>query len=48
MKKQKIKKSTLKELFKYIKKYTPLLILSIIFAVASVVLTLYIPIIIGI
>ncbi|MBP3496037.1 MAG: ABC transporter ATP-binding protein [Clostridia bacterium] len=47
MKKQKIKKSTLKELFKYIKKYTPLLILSIIFAVASVVLTLYIPIIIG-
>ncbi len=47
MKKSKLKLSTIKLVLKYVKRYTPLLILSILFATATVALTLYIPIVIG-
>ena len=47
MKKSKLKLSTIKQVLKYVKRYTPLLILSILFATATVALTLYIPIVIG-
>ena len=39
--------TTLKKLLSYIKKYTPLIILSLIFAAVSSILTLYVPILIG-
>ena len=45
--KKKAQKSTLKQVLEYIKKYNFLLVLSILFAVVSVVLTLYIPILVG-
>ena len=45
--KKKAQKSTLKQVLEYIKKYDFLLVLSILFAVVSVVLTLYIPILVG-
>ena len=45
--KKKTQKSTLKQVLEYIKKYNFLLVLSILFAVVSVVLTLYIPILVG-
>ena len=45
--KKKAQKSSLKQVLEYIKKYNFLLILSILFAVVSVVLTLYIPILVG-
>ena len=45
--KKKTQKSTLKQVLEYIKKYDFLLVLSILFAVVSVVLTLYIPILVG-
>ena len=44
---RKVQKSTLMKVFGYIKGYMPFLILSIIFAALSVVLTLYLPILIG-
>lgn len=47
MKKNKIKASSVKRVLKYIKKYSFLLIISILLAVVTVGLTLYIPIIIG-
>ncbi len=47
MKKNKIKASSIKRVLKYIKKYSFLLIISILLAVVTVGLTLYIPIIIG-
>jgi ATP-binding cassette subfamily B multidrug efflux pump len=40
-------KSTLREIFIYLKPYTLLIILSVLFSAASVVMTLYIPILIG-
>ena len=46
-KEKKVQKSTLMKVFGYIKDYMPFLILSIIFAALSVVLTLYLPILIG-
>lgn len=46
-KKSKASKGTLKRVMKYISGYIPLLLLSVILAVASVAGTLYIPIIIG-
>ena len=39
--------TTLKKLLSYIKKYTPLIILSLIFAAVSSILTLYVPILTG-
>lgn len=45
--KKKTQKSTLKQVLEYIRKYNFLLILSILFAVVSVVFTLYIPILVG-
>lgn len=39
--------TTLKKLLSYIKKYTPLITLSLIFAVVSSILTLYVPILTG-
>ena len=47
MKKNKIKASSVKRVLKYIKKYSFLLIISVLLAVITVGLTLYIPIIIG-
>ncbi len=46
-KKQKTKRSTIKEVLRYVGKYKLLLALSIIFSTVSVALTLYIPIVIG-
>ncbi len=40
-------KSTLKRVFSYIRPYMPLLVLSLLFAAVTVVLTLYVPILIG-
>lgn len=40
-------RSTLREIFIYLKPYTVLIILSVLFSAASVVSTLYIPILIG-
>ena len=42
-----MKLDTLKKIFKYAKRYTPLFILSIIFATITVVTTLYLPILTG-
>lgn len=42
-----MKLDTLKKIFKYAKRYTPLFVLSILFAMVTVVTTLYLPIIIG-
>lgn len=39
--------STLRKVLKYLKRYTPALLLSLLLAAASVVLTLYVPILIG-
>lgn len=39
--------ATLKKLLRYIKKYTPLIIISLLFAAVSAVLTLYVPILTG-
>ena len=39
--------TTLKKLLSYIKKYTPLIILSLIFAAVSSIMTLYVPILTG-
>lgn len=47
MKKHKLKLSTIKQVLHYVKRYIPLLILSILFATVTVALTLYIPILIG-
>lgn len=47
MKKNTVKASSIKRVLKYIKKYSFLLIISILLAVVTVGLTLYIPIIIG-
>ena len=47
MKTNKIKASSIKRVLKYIKKYSLLLIVSILLAVVTVGLTLYIPIVIG-
>lgn len=44
---QKASRSTIMEVLRYIKRYTPGLILSFTFAAISVVLTLYIPIVVG-
>ncbi len=41
------KMSTMKQIFQYVKKHTFFVILSILFAAVSVVLTLYVPILIG-
>ena len=38
---------SLKKLLRYIKKYTPLIIISLLFAAVSAVLTLYVPILTG-
>ncbi len=45
--KSKIKRETWRRLFEYLKKYIPLLILTVILAMATVILTLYIPILCG-
>ncbi len=42
-----MKIDTLKKIFRYAKRYTPLFVLSILFATVTVVTTLYLPIIIG-
>lgn len=42
-----MKLNTLKKIFKYAKRYTPLFVLSIIFATITVVTTLYLPILTG-
>ena len=42
-----MKLDTLKKIFKYAKKYTPLFVLSVIFATITVVTTLYLPILTG-
>ncbi len=42
-----MKRDTLKKIFSYAKKYTPLFVLSILFATITVVTTLYLPIIVG-
>lgn len=42
-----MKADTLKKIFRYAKKYTPLFVLSIIFATITVVTTLYLPILTG-
>ncbi|PHV69698.1 sugar ABC transporter ATP-binding protein [Sporanaerobium hydrogeniformans] len=42
-----IQKQTLKKVLRYIKKYRGLLVLSILLAIVSVILTLYVPILIG-
>ena len=39
--------TVLKKLFRYMKKYTPFVILSLLFAAVSAVLTLYVPILTG-
>ena len=41
------KMSTMKQIFRYVKKHTFFVILSILFAAVSVVLTLYVPVLIG-
>ncbi|MBE5952015.1 MAG: ABC transporter ATP-binding protein [Lachnospiraceae bacterium] len=41
------KMSTVKQIFQYVKKHTFFLVLSVLFAAVSVVLTLYVPILIG-
>ena len=41
------KMSTMKQMFQYVKKHLFFVILSILFAAVSVVLTLYVPILIG-
>ena len=46
-KQSKLNSGTLKKIFRYIKHYRGLLFLSIIFAAVTVVLTLYIPILVG-
>ena len=42
-----MKRDTLKKLFRYAKKYTPLFVLSVVFATITVVTTLYLPILTG-
>ena len=42
-----MKLDTLKKIFKYAKKYTPLFVLSVIFATITIVTTLYLPILTG-
>lgn len=42
-----MKLDTLKKIFQYAKKYTPLFVFSIVFATITVVTTLYLPIITG-
>ena len=42
-----MKRDTLKKLFRYAKRYTPLFVLSVIFATVSVITTLYLPILTG-
>lgn len=46
-KKQSIQKETLKKVLRYVRGHLPLMICSIIFAAATVALTLYAPILIG-
>ena len=42
-----MKRDTLKKLFRYAKRYTPLFVLSVVFATITVVTTLYLPILTG-
>ena len=42
-----MKFDTLKKLFRYAKRYTPLFVLSVLFAAVTVVTTLYLPILTG-
>ena len=42
-----MKVDTLKKLFRYAKRYTPLFVLSVLFAAITVVTTLYLPILTG-
>lgn len=46
-KKQSVRKDTMKQLLFYVKKHSPAVVLSILFAAISVALTLYVPILIG-
>ena len=46
-KKLNVRKDTMKQMFHYIKRHTPFIALSILFAAVSVVLTLYVPVLIG-